>query len=240
MIIEPKSNTEPAAPRPASPSPSASTESSASVSSASSDEPPPYSPVDPTSPLSSSSTLPLPRIRPANFLSVTRSGDAPLCSAYVLDPYLQIPTALLRAAESGNGSPRPNLKLETKEGSLDAELWVIPHATAVMRGNAPPTPSAASTSTPLGTPVVKIELKSYSGPVSLRVVCVVYSLRFLKMMTDLGVTAHSRSYARSTADHRSQQRRVHLRELASVIPGFVLFGWITLALTPNGRGIYGL
>lgn len=115
--------------------------------------PPPYTP----------SIVTLPRIRPSNFLSVTRSGSAPLSAAYVLDPLLLIPAALLPSrSEVGE---RPNLRIETDAGSLNAEIWVVPHASAAMRG------TSDSRSPVITGPVkARIEVSSRYGPVGLRIV----------------------------------------------------------------------
>lgn len=141
------------------------------------EEPPPYSPSQ-----VSSTSASLPRIRPSNLLSVARSGIAPLNGSYVLDPCLNIPATLLPAlpasAQGTEDAVRPNLRLETRDGPLDAEVWIVPGAAAAMRalttvsGVGGRRRSAALPVTPIEEKVeARIVLRSYSGPISLRVVC---------------------------------------------------------------------
>jgi hypothetical protein len=133
--------------------PKPSTSAAQGASAAGDSEPPPYTP----------STAALPRIRPSNFLSVTRSGTAPLSAAYVLDPLLHIPTSLL-PSQAGTGE-RPNLRIRTDAGSLNAEVWVVPYASAAMRGVSNSLPAVV-----VGPVKASIEVASRTGPVCLRIV----------------------------------------------------------------------
>lgn len=114
------------------------------------DEPPPYSPPG----------LPqLPsRIKPVNHLSVTRTGDTSLQDAFLVDPALSIPSALLSTSSNAEGK-RLNLFLETKKGAIDADVWIFPGAAAALKGRE--CPGAENTST-------YMEAKSQHGSICLR------------------------------------------------------------------------
>lgn len=85
----------------------------------------------------------------------------------MLDPCLRIPSALLSRplTDASGGTARPNLRLETREGILDAEVWIVPHANAALRGDEAPAGSSGD-----NKPVARIELSSQKGSISLRLV----------------------------------------------------------------------
>jgi hypothetical protein len=124
--------------------------STISSSTPSLDEPPPYSPA----------TLPqLPgRIKPVNYLSVTRTGDVSLRDTFLLDAALSIPPALLPPSNRADGK-RPNLSLETRAGVIDADVWIAPGAAAALRGRECPDAESKP---------AFIEAKSKHGSVCLR------------------------------------------------------------------------
>jgi hypothetical protein len=102
-----------------------------SVSSA--DGPPPYSQLS-GAPVASSSSpnahpapavdspSSLPPVKPSNFLTQSRLNSS-IRGQYVVDPLLPIPPAVL--AELPEGEVRRNLSLETKNGAINAEIWVV-------------------------------------------------------------------------------------------------------------------
>jgi hypothetical protein len=116
------------------------------------DEPPPY-------------TLPpnaaVPRVRPVNFLSSARSGDGVARGEFVVDPLLVLPPALL--PPSPVGEERDNLRLETRDGAIDADVWVIPGASTAFRG-------VIATPVEQEKTTARLNFKSQRGPMSLRFV----------------------------------------------------------------------
>jgi hypothetical protein len=116
------------------------------------DEPPPYAPPP---------NAALPRVRPVNCLSVARSGDA-IRTELVLDPLLVLPSAFLSPLSAGE--ERDNLRLETKDGTIDAEVWIVPGAMAAFRGT-------SATLIEQEKVTARLNFKSQRGPMSLRLVC---------------------------------------------------------------------
>jgi hypothetical protein len=116
------------------------------------DEPPPY-------------TLPpntaVPRVRPVNFLSSARSGDGVARGEFVVDPLLVLPPALLPPSPAGE--ERDNLRLETRDGAIDADVWVIPGASTAFRG-------VIATPVEQEKTTARLNFKSQRGPMSLRLV----------------------------------------------------------------------
>ncbi|EIN11071.1 hypothetical protein PUNSTDRAFT_133125 [Punctularia strigosozonata HHB-11173 SS5] len=117
-----------------------------------SDEPPPYAATAGAS---------LPHVRPSNCLSVARTGDAPIRGPFIVDPLLVIPAALV--ASQTSGKRRDNLRLETRDGPIDADVWVVPKAAAALRANA----SAPSTTLAEST-TAQLNFKTQRGPLSMR------------------------------------------------------------------------
>ena len=97
------------------------------------DAPPPYPDAGPAN-----LPLPIPGIPPSNFVHISRR-DGSIRGTYVIDTSLSIPEDLLSAPQdaqargkvigdiSGESDIRPNLKLETKDGSINANVWLVPH-----------------------------------------------------------------------------------------------------------------
>ncbi|KAJ7488174.1 hypothetical protein FB451DRAFT_1126546 [Mycena latifolia] len=70
------------------------------------------------------------RVRPTNFLSLSR-GDSPLNGSYVIDPRVRIPQSLLPPLASGETEAmRRNVLLQTTRGSIDVDLLVVGDATS--------------------------------------------------------------------------------------------------------------
>nr|GAT44500.1 predicted protein [Mycena chlorophos] len=94
-----------------------------------SDPPPAYStPPTPPPPLPVSHAPPPPAdIRPTNLLSVTKR-DGHIRGKYVLDPKLKVPPQMLAPLDEEAGETeetRRNLWLHTRDGFIDADVWVL-------------------------------------------------------------------------------------------------------------------
>ncbi|KAJ7101366.1 hypothetical protein B0H15DRAFT_815838 [Mycena belliarum] len=85
------------------------------------DLPPPYITSGlPSGPGAASGSQPL--VRPTNYLSLS-VGDRPMKGSYVIDPRIQIPSALLSPLKEGE--ERKNVSLRTSKGPIDVELFVV-------------------------------------------------------------------------------------------------------------------
>lgn len=74
---------------------------------------------------SSSSTEFQPPSQPTNFLSLILE-DKPIQGCYVIDPLMQILPSLLPPLNAGETArDRKNLYLRTKDGNVDADIWLI-------------------------------------------------------------------------------------------------------------------
>ncbi|KAG0702191.1 hypothetical protein DFH29DRAFT_512264 [Suillus ampliporus] len=74
---------------------------------------------------SSCSTEFQPPSKPINFLSLILK-DKPIRGSYVIDPLMQIPLNLLPPLNAGEtDQDRKNLYLRTKDGSINADIWLI-------------------------------------------------------------------------------------------------------------------
>jgi hypothetical protein len=64
--------------------------------------------------------------RPGNFMHISKANSA-VRGTYVVDPTLAVPEAVLspRAPDAG---PRDNLSLESQNGSVDVDVWIVPAA----------------------------------------------------------------------------------------------------------------
>ncbi|KAG1811829.1 uncharacterized protein BJ212DRAFT_1277475, partial [Suillus subaureus] len=66
-----------------------------------------------------------PPSNPTNFLSLILK-DKPIRDCYVIDPLMQIPFSLLPPLNTGEtDQDRKNLYLRTRDGSIDADIWLI-------------------------------------------------------------------------------------------------------------------
>lgn len=66
-----------------------------------------------------------PPSKPTNLLSLVFK-DKPIRGCYVIDPLMQIPPSLLPPLNAGEkDQDRKNLYLRTKDGSIDADIWLI-------------------------------------------------------------------------------------------------------------------
>lgn len=67
----------------------------------------------------------LPNAQPCNFVSVSRK-DSSIKGTWLLDPMLSIPSELLSPLPAGESeSTRKNLSLQTKDGSINANIFVL-------------------------------------------------------------------------------------------------------------------
>ncbi|KAG2151153.1 uncharacterized protein EDB93DRAFT_296409 [Suillus bovinus] len=108
------------------------------------DAPPPaYSkPVQHTS--SSRPTELQPPSKPTNFLSLILKDKA-IRGCYVIDPLMEIPPSLLPPMNTGEtDQERKNLYLRTKDGSIDADIWLIGQEEAAPRNGSRTTLSLSS------------------------------------------------------------------------------------------------
>jgi hypothetical protein len=100
---------------------------SGSANNATDDAPPPaYSDHEQHTQIASSCSteLQLPS-NPTNFLSLI-SKDKPIRGCYVIDPLMQIPLSLLPPLNAGETDQnRKNLYLRTRDGRIDADIWLI-------------------------------------------------------------------------------------------------------------------
>jgi len=93
---------------------------------------------------SSSSTVFQPPSKPTNFLSLILK-DKPIRGCYVIDPQMEIPPNLLPPLNSGEtDQERKNLYLRTKDGSIDADIWLIGQEEATPRSGRRTTLSLSS------------------------------------------------------------------------------------------------
>ena len=71
------------------------------------------------------SNRPVPNAQPCNFVSVSRR-DSSIKGTWLLDPMLSIPSELLSPLPEGESeSTRKNLSLQTKDGSINANIFVL-------------------------------------------------------------------------------------------------------------------
>ncbi|CAA7268865.1 unnamed protein product [Cyclocybe aegerita] len=91
------------------------------------DPPPTYTPFDSSGSSQSGARFPLPRdVKPSNFTSLS-IGNAAIKGTWVVDPTLVIPKEFLAPlAKDETEENRKNLLLESKNGSVDANIFVMP------------------------------------------------------------------------------------------------------------------
>ncbi|KAG2054319.1 hypothetical protein BDR06DRAFT_884551 [Suillus hirtellus] len=93
---------------------------------------------------SSSPTVFQPPSKPTNFLSLILK-DKPIRGCYVIDPQMEIPLNLLPPLNTGEtDQERKNLYLRTKDGSIDANIWLIGQEEATPRSGRRTTLSLSS------------------------------------------------------------------------------------------------
>ncbi|KAG1722771.1 hypothetical protein EDB19DRAFT_1916498 [Suillus lakei] len=93
---------------------------------------------------SSCSTESQPPVKPTNFLSLILK-DKPIRGCYVIDPLMQIPLSLLPPLNAGEtDQDRKNLYLRTKDGSIDADIWLIGQEEAAPKNGSRTTLSLSS------------------------------------------------------------------------------------------------
>lgn len=93
---------------------------------------------------SSGSTAFQPPSKPTNFLSLIHK-DKPIRGCYVIDPQMEIPLNLLPPLNTGQtDQERKNLYLRTKDGSIDADIWLIGQEEATPRSGRRTTLSLSS------------------------------------------------------------------------------------------------
>ncbi|OAX40556.1 hypothetical protein K503DRAFT_714257 [Rhizopogon vinicolor AM-OR11-026] len=91
-----------------------------------------------------SATELLPPARPTNFLSLILK-DKPIRGCYVIDPLMHIPLNLLPPLSDGETErDRKNLYLRTKDGSIDADIWLIGQEEAAPKNGTRTTVSLSS------------------------------------------------------------------------------------------------
>ena len=67
----------------------------------------------------------LPRVKPCNYLSLTRTVNS-VKGVFVVDPTLRIPSSLLPALEDGETEDdRKNLRLVSSHGSVDVNIFLL-------------------------------------------------------------------------------------------------------------------
>jgi hypothetical protein len=72
---------------------------------------------------SQSAALPIPIT--TNYVALTRK-DHNIKERYAIDPFISVPPSLLPPLEEGETeADRKNLKIKTKDGSVDVDLWVL-------------------------------------------------------------------------------------------------------------------
>jgi len=60
-----------------------------------------------------------------NYISVIRK-DHSIRERYAIDPFISVPSSLLPPLEEGETeADRKNLRLKTKDGSVDVDIWVL-------------------------------------------------------------------------------------------------------------------
>lgn len=60
-----------------------------------------------------------------NYVSLAK-GDYPIKRRYAIDPYISVPLSLLAPLEDGETEvDRKNLKLNTTDGNINADIWVL-------------------------------------------------------------------------------------------------------------------
>ena len=90
-------------------------------------EAPPYSPASATSTEGGEGLTPAlaPPTQPINFFSIVH-GIGAIKGNYTIDPSLSIPTSLLPPlAEGQTEEDRENLRLETRNGSIDVHVFLV-------------------------------------------------------------------------------------------------------------------
>ncbi|KAG2140685.1 hypothetical protein DEU56DRAFT_289814 [Suillus clintonianus] len=93
---------------------------------------------------SSCSTELRPPSKPTNFLSLILK-DKPIRGCYVIDPLIQIPLSLLPPLNAGETiQDRKNLYLRTKDGSINADIWLMGQDNAAPKNGSRTTLSLSS------------------------------------------------------------------------------------------------
>lgn len=123
-----------------------------------------------------------PNISPANYLSLQRTGSA-VKGAWIIDPAMSVPEALLPPVE--HGTTRPNVQLESRGGPVNAELWLLPRLLTTAKR----------------PPRAMLNLTSYSDDVRIRLVSAALTAMGLLSTDTRPSTAQTPSPSASSA-HR--------------------------------------
>lgn len=97
-----------------------------------------------------------PPSKPTNLLSLVFK-DKPIRGCYVIDPLMQIPPSLLPPLNAGEkDQDRKNLYLRTKDGSIDADIWLIGQDQAASNNGSRTTLSLSSNDGSITAKIVSI------------------------------------------------------------------------------------
>lgn len=116
----------------------------------------------------SRSTRNLPDLKPSNFVRLSRSNSS-VKGVWIVDPSMIIPAAFLPPLEGGQTEEmRENLYLFSKNGAVDAEVYLLPRTVPVEERSH----GAASVvdTKPALRPQVIFRARSSNGSVTLKIV----------------------------------------------------------------------